>query len=402
MNKNSVILRINLRFGILFLLLLATQAWGQVGFGSGNVTRPLTIPMSKTTTVTVQWNLSGAFLVAPANPRVESVVSQFIALPGEYVVGSTSRRISQSVPPEVSPSSYDVTITENLVIPGSVTYQAYKHGATSIIIRRIFTDGESPSLTVSTSSIQISGSNTAELSLSRQELYFENGSVRPLINQDSTLHAITRLSYTGSGLLKGVWEIATPASTSGTPSYRILRTVRQYLPAGGDVQLRSPALSTQLPGRYLVRFRIEAPVSFNDLSLEYFVGRRPVSEPPVNMKLLEPAGGSVLRKAQAFRWQPVTQVQAYRLEVYEKGLRSAPELLSDSLTDSDKGEQSPEFLTGAPAAGALVPGDKVVMQLSALTESHLKSGHDYWWRVLAIGHNGKIISQSPARLIHVP
>ena len=402
MNKNSIILRNNFIVCLCFLLLFSVQAWGQVGFGSGQVSNPLTIPMGKSTTVTVRWSLSGAFLVAPATPRVESAVSQFIAVPGGNVVGSTSRRISQSVPPEVSPSSYDVTITETLVIPGSVTYKAYKQGATSILVRRVFSDGEAPALTVDSSPIQISGSNTAGLSLGRQELYFESSSVRPLINQDSTLHAITRLSYTGSGLLKGVWEIATPASTSGTPSYRILRTVRQYLPAGGDIQLRSPALSTQIPGRYLVRFRIEEPVSFDDLSLEYFVGRRPVSEPPVNITLLQPAGGSVLRKAQAFRWQPVAQVQAYRLEVYEKGLRSAPELLSDSLTESDKGEQSPEFLTGAPAAGALVPGDKVVLQLSALTESHLKSGHDYWWRVLAIGHNGKIISQSLARLIHVP
>ncbi len=402
MNKNSIILRKNLILCLLCLLLLTARAWGQVGFGSGQVINPLTIPMGKTTTVTVQWTLTGAFLVVPTTPRVESTVSQFIASPGGNVVGSSTRRISQSVPPEVSPSSYDAIITETIVIPGSASYQAYKQGATSIRIRRVFSDGESPALTVDTLPIRISGSNTAGLSLGRQELYFENGSVRPLINQEATLHAITRLSYNGSGLLKGVWEIATPASTSGTPSYRILRTVRQYLPAGGDIQLRSPALSTQIPGRYLVRFRIEEPVIFDDLSLEYFVGRRPVSEPPVNMTLLEPAGGSVLRKDQAFRWQPVAQVQAYRLEVYEKGLRSVPEVLSDSLTDSDKGEQSPEFLTGAPAAGALVPGDKVVMQLSTLTESHLKSGYDYWWRVLAIGHNGKIISQSPARLIHVP
>ena len=82
-------------------------------------------------------------------------------------------------------------------------------------------------------------------SASRGEiLSFDNGSSVRILPRNNAIHAQAELGYNGTGLLQAVWEVADPASTSGTPVYRPLLQVREYLTLGDAKTLKSPPLPT--------------------------------------------------------------------------------------------------------------------------------------------------------------
>jgi hypothetical protein len=55
-----------------------------------------------------------------------------------------------------------------------------------------------------------------------------------------------------------------------------------------------------------------------------------------------------------------------------------------------------------PVAGMLVAGGQARTTLSDTARSRLISGQSYFWRVLAIGNDGNVIGESPAREIRIP
>lgn len=383
--------------GLLVLLALPSRANVTTAVGSASSRQ---VPLGRTTTVSIVWKVSGAYGGNAQPPfRIASSQGQFVGgLQGVPVLGSFSRTLSRSSPI----ANYSgLTMRETVTIPASVTYRAYKQGITTIYIERTFDDFDGGIQNPGFVALKISGSGVAGLSLGRQTLYFDDGSARRVVDQDAPLHALTRLDYAGSGPLKGVWEVADPTSTSGQPIYRIIKPVRRFVAAGGEVSLRSPRLKTSVPGRYLVRFRIEEPVAFDELSIEYFVGRKPISEPPVDIALQTPADGGVLREDHPFRWQAQPRAIAYRVELYEKGLTAPPDTAAEQLL-GEAGDKHSSDLRGAPVAGALVPATDTSLAPSRLMKTHLHAGHSYQWRVLAIGKDGRAISQSVVREIRVP
>ncbi len=370
---------------------------------------PRQVPLGKTTMVRLTWVVRGVAVGQGQNnfngpvvtvrspsaailgfgPNLQGPINQFAAI---------SRSLSRIVPA----GGYNLKFVETLTIPAATTYAAYKMGYPAITVQRTFSDGQStfPG-PVPPAAIRIVGSGGAGLALGRQTLYFDDGSERRVIDQDKRLRALTRISYSGSGLLKGVWELADPTSTSGQPLFRAIKNVRRFIATGGEVILHSPPLKTDRPGRYLVRFRIQEPVPFDQLSIEYFVGRKPISEPPVKLALDEPGDGAIWVKDQRFRWRPDPAAVAYRLEIFEKGVADPVRPPAEDLA-GQKDVKSPSELKGAPVSGALVPASDTSLALSGMSEAHLRRGYAYWWRVLAIGRDGKVISQSPVREIRVP
>lgn len=361
---------------------------------------PTQIPLGKSATVRVTWTVSGAILAAGSpDTTLSSQAGEFWSGPRSFrtQLGSYARALTRSVPS----AGYNVTFSETVFVPASVSYKAFKAGWSTFDIIRSFNDGGGASSGFV--SVKITGSGSAGLNIGRQALYFDDGSVRRLLERDTPIHAFTRLSYSGSGLIKGVWELADPTSTFGEPLYRTLQVVRQFIAAGGEVVLRSPALPSHLQGRYLVRFRIQEPVAFDELNIEYFVSQPSrVAEPPITLELQQPADGVVLHADQEFVWAPDPLATAYQLELFPKGLTDVPELPPDQLVDPGKQKKNPSTLEGSPTAGALIPAKQTRLSLSALTQGHLESGRSYWWRVLAIGESGTVISQSQVREIHVP
>ena len=232
------------------------------------------------------------------------------------------------------------------------------------------------------------------LTLSRIALRFSDNSIARLIPPGAGLSAVAEINYSGTGLLDAVWEIADPSSTrGGAPFYIPVKVVRQYLGVGGRIYLQSPALPSRRSGDYLLRLSIRQPAGSPAVPvIRYTVTASADSlqdsrRPPV--KLLGPSPGALLTEAVRFSWRGVEGATAYQLELYPApGNGSRPD---DAAIDDD-----------TPASGILVPGNTTGIGLGALSRSHLRHGRTYYWRVLAIGAKGRLLSRSPLREIRAP
>ena len=399
MKPNSYLLKL---IGLVGLLLCGMQ------LGYANVTSvpvsysPNQIALGRTSTVVITWSVNGTvYGNAPVDPAaLKSGSLQFLA-PDLTVLGSQAKTLSK---PSVT-GTYTVPLTEAVTIPSTVVYSAYKRGDTTLLISRKFWDTSDPGYTTfvtATATVTLTSSSAAGFNISRQELVFDNGSYIRRILRNEPLHAVSQFKFSGSGLLRGVWELATPATTYGEPIYRRLKNVRQFFGAGGTETLRSPPLESSQQGRYLVRFRVEEPATgFDDLVLEYFVGQEMahIANPPITLELTSPNHGAFLHQKTMFRWKRVANAKAYRLDIYKKsaGLEFPVAAAKKSKYRSAK---NPNTLIGAPTTGKLVPAGTTQLSLSAFSREHLQPGYLYWWRIIAIGETGAVISQSPLREIH--
>ncbi|MES9965120.1 MAG: hypothetical protein ABW116_16460 [Candidatus Sedimenticola sp. 20ELBAFRAG] len=370
-----------------------------------NSVSPSRAALGAPTTVTVRWTVTGTGPVVAAAPptTVRSTGGSFQDTEDAptVILGSTSKSLAATV----AGATYSVNFTDTLVIPASVTYKAYKNSLTSFVLLRRFSDGYNPGVSQSSAAtFTITSSGTLGFNINRQALYFDDGSTLRNLLQDEPLSAVSELRYSGTGLIKGVWELATPATTSGEPVYRRLKSVRQFLGAGGRTKLRSPSLETGQQGLYKVRFRIEDPVTgFDDLVIDYFVGVNTAinKASPVTLELSTPRHGAYLHPDTWFSWQAVANARSYRLELFQKAAAASFPRGMLEAREFDSGKH-PGTLNESPVSGAVVPGEKTGVKLSAISQRHLEAGHVYWWRVLAIGDDGAPISQSPLREIRLP
>jgi len=210
------------------------------------------------------------------------------------------------------------------------------------------------------------------------------------------------LSYTGSGMLRGVWEIAEPSSTAGTPAFYPLTNVQKFLSQLGRVTIYSPRLPASMTGLYMVRFRITDPKpGFNTPVIRYFINATAGVRKPMPLSLITPAHGSAISGNTRFSWQGLPGARAYLLEIFNPALAN-PGQPAENTTEQGVGSLLvPEagISGGPPVSGMLIPTNQVT--LSQLTRARLKSGQRYLWRVQAIGASGKIIGASPLRSIRM-
>ncbi|HKK07217.1 MAG TPA: hypothetical protein VKA50_15360 [Gammaproteobacteria bacterium] len=345
-----------------------------------------------------------------AGPTVTSTQGSFQSAAGDVVYGTVPTTLTQSQPiPPPTTASIPTTFTfrESLRVPTDVIYRAYKSGATRIYYVRTFTDSVTalPGQVV----LDITGSSAAGFSLTRLSLRFDDDTALRVVGQGTKLGAYAEVSYTGTGQLQAAWEIAEPPSTQGQPVYRTLQLVRRVLAGGDRVRIPAPALPTDAPGFYLLRLRVtepKLPVSDDELPfIRYVVARESArARPPQTLSVNTPASGALLSKGTDFTWQAVDGARAYQLELYAKGPFSVADTLPSLGGDGggEGGVPAGWRPSGPPTAGVLVPGDRTRAMLSALGDTHLKSGYVYRWRVLAIGESGETIAVSPWREVRTP
>ncbi len=390
-------------FGVLTLALMFTSAQAEVTGATATVS-PSRVALGRTSPVVANWRVETSTLAA--GDRVISTQGTFwSSYGGDVMLGSVPRQATKNVG-NAAAGIFFTTISEVVSVPASVVYKAQKLGLSSFVYVRTFYDTESPSDTEDAFvTLTITGGGAAGFSINRQETEFDDGSAVRRLLRNEPLHAVTQLSYSGSGMLKGVWELATPATTYGEPVYRRLSNIRQFFGASGQASLQSPPLETGQPGRYMVRFRIEEPVTgFSDYAIEYYVAQEAAAIeplPPITLVLTTPLHGAYLHADTRFSWQPVADAQAYQLEVFSQPTAASfPEGVA-AAGEFESGKH-PNTLTGQPVAGALVPASQTQLGLSAITQGHLNSAQSYWWRVLAIGREGRVVSQSPVRTVRLP
>ncbi len=386
------------------LALLALCAWASPGtaavtavsavHGAGN------IPVNRSQVVTVRWQVqvSGNPTGGSQTVTVRSPRGRFLSGVSLVQLGTVDAPLARRVE---APAT--VTIGERLRIPAGVLQKAVREGGAVLRYQREFDDGTSSAVAVTGElMLNLSGASGGGFAIDRISLRFDDDAPQRLVAQDAALQARAEVSFTGTGLLRAVWEIADPASTMGRPVFRTLRSVRQQLSASDRVRLTSPRLPTAQAGLYQIRLRLLEPALDAAPVIYYFVRGRAVGQPaPARLNLLGPRDGSLLAADTRFRWQAVEGASAYRLEIHERPRPSDP---------GDDGAPVPGSATqgGAPPVedppltGMLVPAGQTASGLSAAARSHLASGGGYLWRVQAIGADGRIVGVSPLRGLRLP
>lgn len=220
------------------------------------------IALGRTTTRAVTWQVTTNAVGAVT---VSSAAGQFLA-PGGAALGSVNLALSKSA---AGPGT--VRFNESVTVPAGVLERARREGHGQVLYRRSFTDGAAGSGELV---LQLAGESAATFALTRLALGFEEGAPVRLIGPGEELRARAEASYTGAGLLRGVWEVAGPQPDADAPAWHILSEVAQPLPGGESALIVSPRLPAAASGLYLVRLRVEAPApAFEPPIVRYFVGQ---------------------------------------------------------------------------------------------------------------------------------
>lgn len=290
--------------------------------------------------------------------------------------------------------------TDIMSIPPSVARKAYAdaaNGATATFfyVRRFVSTVGGPDEFVPIT-IRLSG-NGASTPFSLTDVRLSWGVDKPvvLINAEQRLPGIkAEISYTGTGRLKGRWEIVKPGEelpsdldllTEATlPAelraaqrrYTLLNRFNVFLPPTGKYVLQGPdwqRVPSHIEGLYLVLLRIEAVedlagnsrlgdigagtgviptggvAGFQMPALRYYVGGSSGATAAAGPELLGPDDNAVLQPGRPleFRWSQIEGASLYRIELLDVadsivmsaiqlggiGVYAAPSWLKDKLAD---------------------------------------------------------------------
>jgi len=287
-----------------------------------------------------------------------------------------------------------LVFSETLSIPKSVLVRARQLRATRVIASRRFTDG---TVTFSAEFLLPMGSSNL-FQITRVDLYFPGGIRTKVIEKDAALRVIADINYIGTGQLRGLWEWA-PVQPGGVPLFRplppslkrvaetekeadyykprdTLTLVREYLTSFQKVSLRSPLLPTNNPGSYVLRLRIDSPeVNFTLPIVQYFIDVKPELLDQVKsiipLLIINPPPGQSAMASTNFRWSSVPETSVYRFEIY------LDEAMSSNMV-----------------AATLIKNENTNTMLSPLMYDHLVGGKTYWFRVVSIDKEGKLVANS--------
>jgi hypothetical protein len=273
--------------------------------------------------------------------------------------------------------------TESIDVSAAQVAQWRAQGIRLVGYRRTFTSRTPPAQTaqllISLAGSGVAGAREAtsgELRLLRMDMTFEGGRRIDIVERGAHLSAQVRVSYTGSGILRARWEIAEP-SGAGEPPFRVLAQVREPMSGDQSRTLASPALPTQITGRYLLRFCAESVADAalscesSDTAVQTLYQVTPVERLQV-LRGIQP-DNQVTDAATVFRWPAADGATTYQLQIF----RAA--------------EPQPAFV-----AGMLIDGSVTQTALSEITSAKLVPGQRYLWRITAHDREGRLIARKEA------
>lgn len=387
-------------------VLAALAATATVGSVAGT-TAPSTanVPIGQSSSVTTSIS---AFPTIPATQTATSTSGTFRDIcptfsgPQGTTLGTNNITLTQT---GFLSSTSPARFTETVLVPSDIIKRARDLGLSQFFYYRGFSFSVGGTDTACVT-LNITSSAAASLGISGEILSFDNGSSVRILPRNNAIHAQAELGYNGTGLLQAVWEIAEPATTSGTPIYRPLLQVREYLTLGDAKILKSPPLPSGTIGLHLVRLRVIDPiVPFTTPVIRYFVAEGRVGKelPPDPVGVTSPVPFALYAPDTLFAWEIHKGTRAYQLEIYRTDRNPATE-----LPDLGGGDRTPKpsdvaaALRQAPVTGMLVPGNQTTTTLSLNARQRLTPGRAYLWRVLAISEDGTVIGQSPMREMRTP
>ena len=294
-----------------------------------------------------------------------------------------------------SPTTGVFFALETITVPAAAYDAAQQNNVSTIYYARRFTTTEG---TTVYAFLQINlvfpaMNPGAALNISRVALRFSDNTSVKVILPDTRLMAVADVSYTGSGLFDAMWEIAEPVGTMGQPMFVPMQPVRQFLVAGGRVYLQTPVLPTQKQGLHILQLRVNQPtLKFVAPVLQYSVNPQGdisgvMTLPPVRINA--PIDNALLTTDTRFDWQAVKSAHGYQLELFlpeQSGIKPDDAAIAKRI----------------PASGMMVPAKTTRLTLAELARNKLRPNTTYYWRVIAIGDKGQILTTSGLREIRIP
>ncbi len=355
----------------------------------------VTVAASRSANVNLTWRVTASAL----NPTSMLTSSQQIVIASaglDKTYGTIHRILSRTIAPGAT-----AVISETVQIPRSVIEAMRRSNHSHFVILRYFSDPDL--LTVNASvNLYLTGGSGSRLQIDRMVLSFDDDTLAKVVAKGERLKAQLDIQFSGRGMLRGVWEIATPASTPGQPVYTILKTVHQVLVGNRTQHFVTPYLPTKMGGFYLLRFRVTEPTTgYDPVTLRYqvIISGSP-KKPPVNIKQLSPGDGALISKDTNFTWSGGSGIHSWKLEIYEKPDHRPVDQLPD-LGSAPETDQVAEVST-PPLTGIILPGDTHETGLSELVWKHLQPGQGYRWRLRAMDSKGNLVGESPLIVFRTP
>ncbi len=248
-------------------------------------------------------------------------------------------------------------------------------------------------------------------SLTAVKLQWQSGEkVVPFIKPDEQLPKINaEIRYTGTGRLKGRWEIVKPGETlperndllseaalppeerGSQRRYTLLNRFNVNLPPGGKYVLPGPEnwrIDKSIEGMYLLLFRVEASdaadsnssgiatgavAGFQMPTLRYYVGNSSNTEIQQITKQNLLSDESELQSLPIFlRWQSIENTKIYRIEIEDEAGKN---IFSAVVLPTEKTYQLPSFIRQLTLSKTLK------------------------WKIIALGEKGEILNESKVEAI---
>ncbi len=314
------------------------------------------------TTVRVRWRVELVSAVASSGP----VASASGAIGAGPAPGGPLSRVVR----HPGGGSIFVTLVESLYLDRTTARLIAQTGTSTY--NRVFT---TPGSTFP-ASVRLQTSSGGALSLRYLDLGFDDGNRYRVVQEGDALSARLTLTTSGRGLFSGRWEVAGPVVAG---AFRPLARVNRRLAGARRTILESPALPTDRPGLYRVRFvsddvvpgQSRAPLPELTYSV---VGQEGDDIPQTGVRLNSPQPGDDFGRATRFAWQPVDGATRYRLE----------------FSTSGRAGFDTDMLAAVAVAGTSA-------RLKPNTLMRLDGSASLYWRVIALDPGGAQIAASPLR-----
>ncbi|MEW6374316.1 MAG: hypothetical protein AB1502_00810, partial [Thermodesulfobacteriota bacterium] len=255
--------------------------------------------------------------------------------------------------------------TETILIPIRVIKMAEQLNVNRFQYRRTFNFTCNVPVGPQTATVQVSvtGEATAEFSITRLQLYFENHRAEITVKRNQpALKAYADIRFVGSGLLRGYWEV----------DGRILSHVITHLVYGRSITLESPEippLPTFITGTHIVRFIITNPIhTVTPPEAIYFVTAEEFRE-RLPIRLVYPKDKSEMDYSPiTFKWEERERKSVYLVEFLEEG------------------DEKPIFSAYAKALEYTLP--------EPVLKGIFTPGKKYSWRVKGFDADNNIVGES--------
>jgi len=376
---------------------------------AGSTPARIAVAATGPATVTATWRVVRQEVDLPSPGTVSS--PRLRILIDTTVVADLPRLLARALPGVENAET--AMLREVVQIPEALVFRAVKQRAT-LRLQRTFSDSPGDTPEVAELLVTPSGPASAAVAIERLALAFDDDTRTRVLPKGGELRAVAEINSSGVGLITGQWEVASAATTAGTPVFRPLALVRQGVAGGGRTVITSPRLPAAEEGTHLVRFRVVEPTLAIDApALQYYITpRAPGTAPatPRDILVAGPRPGDSLTAATRFAWHPLDGAGAYQLAFYAAPAGPAapldPALLPQAQLPEAGLPQAAAPDAGqtaeAPLAGIFVPGDRSEAVVEAFTLAQLPGGRSYLWKVLAIDANGAVIGSSSTREIYKP